>query len=54
MPEVVAVCLRGCHPEYVSKQFPNGEWLLGIGRESHGPLSRYTGSGTFVMKDSRG
>lgn len=45
---------KGCHPEYVSKQFPNGEWLLGIGRDSHGPLSRYTGGGTFVMKDSRG
>jgi hypothetical protein len=44
----------GCHPEYVSKRFSNGEWLLAIGRDSHGPLSRYTGGGTFVMKDSRG
>jgi hypothetical protein len=45
---------RGCHREYASKRFANGEWVLGIGRDSHDWMSKYRGGGTVVVKDSRG
>ena len=44
----------GCDPEYVFERFENGEWVLGIGRDSHALLSKYRGGGTVVVKDSRG
>ncbi len=44
----------GCHREYRSKRFENGEWVLGIGRDSHAVMSKYRGGGTVVLKDSRG
>lgn len=45
---------RGCDPEFSFHRFPNGEWVMGIARDSHASLSRYRGGGTVVMKDSRG
>lgn len=40
--------------EYASKRFKNGEWVLGIARDSHGIMSAFNGGGTMVVKDSRG
>jgi hypothetical protein len=45
---------QGCDPEYGYKWFPNGEWVLGISRDSHGILCKFNGGGTVVFKDSRG
>jgi hypothetical protein len=45
---------QGCDPEYKFIRFPNGEWVMGIARDSHAPMSRYRGGGTVVTKDSRG
>ncbi len=45
---------EGCDSEYAAKRFPNGEWVLGIGRDSHSMMSKYRGGGTVVVKDSRG
>ena len=45
---------EGCHSEYAAKRFKNGEWVLGIGRDSHAWLSSTRGGGTIVVKDSRG
>jgi hypothetical protein len=38
------------YPEVVTKRFDNGEWLFGIGRDSHW----YRDGGTIVVKDSTG
>ena len=45
---------EGTDPEYATKRFSNGEWVLGISRDSHGILCRFHGGGTVVLKDSRG
>jgi hypothetical protein len=45
---------QGSDPEYGCKRFSNGEWVLGISRDSHGLLCRFYGGGTVVFKDSRG
>lgn len=45
---------RGCDPEFSFRRFPNGEWVMGVARDSHAPLSLYLGGGTVVLKDSRG
>ncbi|HQR09130.1 MAG TPA: hypothetical protein PLN21_20075 [Gemmatales bacterium] len=45
---------EGIHFEYAAKRFKNGEWVLGIGRDSHAWMSSYRGGGTIVVKDSRG
>src|SRR4051794_26116441 len=45
---------RGFDRDYGAKRFPDGEWVLGIGRDSHALLARYRGGGTVVVKDSRG
>jgi len=34
------------------KRFPNGDWIFGLCRDSHGLLHR--GGGTIVVRDSRG
>jgi hypothetical protein len=41
----------GCDPEYYAQRFPDGSWVLGIGRDSH---AFFHGGGTMVLKDSRG
>jgi hypothetical protein len=43
---------RGIDPEYFAKRFPNGEWIVGISRDSHAPFNLR--GGTAVTKDSRG
>jgi hypothetical protein len=40
----------GCDPDYAYHRFDNGEWVMGIGRNSHGSSV----GGTVVLKDSRG
>jgi hypothetical protein len=45
---------EGADPGYAAKRFKDGGWVLGIGRDSHGILSKYRGGGTMVVKDSRG
>jgi len=40
--------------EYAFKRFENGEWVMGIGRDSHALMSMYRGGGTLVVRDSRG
>jgi hypothetical protein len=40
--------------EFRFKRFENGEWVLGVSRDSHGWMSKYRGGGTVVVKDSRG
>jgi hypothetical protein len=45
---------QGIDRDYAAKRFANGEWVLGVGRDSHGWMSRYHGGGTVVVKDSRG
>jgi hypothetical protein len=45
---------QGVDPDYAAKRFKDGEWVVGIGRDSHGPLSSFRGGGTLVLKDSRG
>ena len=45
---------EGCDSEYFWHRFPDGEWIIGITRDSHGFFSKYRGGGTVVMKDSRG
>jgi hypothetical protein len=40
--------------EYACKRSKNGEWVLGIARDSHGIMSALNGGGTMVVKDSRG
>jgi hypothetical protein len=42
------------HREYGVIRFPNGEWVLGIAKDSHALFSDYLGGGTVVTKDSRG
>jgi hypothetical protein len=34
--------------------YPNGEWVVGVAKDSHALYSRLTGGGTVVLKDSRG
>lgn len=34
--------------------FENGEWVVGVAKNSHGLYSRSKGGGTVVLKDSRG
>lgn len=34
--------------------FPNGEWVVGVAKNSHGMYSQLTGGGTVVLRDSRG
>ncbi len=38
---------------YAAKRFDSGEWIVGIGTNSHGFLSKLRGGGTIVVKDSR-
>lgn len=45
---------EGIHREYAYKQFKNGEWILGIGRDSHAWMSKYRGGGVMVVKDNKG
>ena len=45
---------QGVDPQYAAMRFKDGEWVLGIGRDSHGWMSKYRGGGTIVVKDSRG
>ena len=45
---------EGCDDGYAAKRFANGEWVLGIGRDSHAMMSEFRGGGTVVVKDSRG
>ena len=40
--------------ETVGLVFPNGEWVVGITKDSHAWFSAYFGGGTVVLKDSRG
>jgi hypothetical protein len=40
-------------PDYVAQRLPSGEWVLGIGRNSHAFPARFV-DGTIVIKDSRG
>jgi hypothetical protein len=42
---------RARHPEVAVKRYENGEWIFGIGKDSHGSPFR---GGTIVVKDSRG
>jgi hypothetical protein len=44
----------GCDPDYDFKKFNNGEWVAGIGRDSHALWSKNRVGGTVVLKDSRG
>ncbi|MGL4465445.1 MAG: hypothetical protein ACRC1K_25115 [Planctomycetia bacterium] len=44
----------GIDREYVTKRFPNGEWIAAICRRSHDWMSYFKGGGTVVLKDSRG
>lgn len=44
----------GADREYAAKRFKNGEWVLGVGRDSHALMAKYCGGGTVVVKDSRG
>jgi hypothetical protein len=39
-------------PEIQGAKFENGEWVIGLCRDSHGNLR--PGGGTMVLKDSRG
>jgi hypothetical protein len=45
---------KGSDFEYFWHRFPDGEWMIGISRDSHGFFSKYRGGGTVVFKDSRG
>ena len=45
---------EGIDPEYYARRFANGEWILGVSRDSHGLFCRLRGGGTVVFKDSRG
>lgn len=40
--------------ETVGIRFPNGEWVVGVAKDSHGLYSEWYGGGTVVLKDSRG
>jgi len=44
----------GSHPNYGFMRFDNGEWVLGIARDSHGFMAGFDGGGTVVVKDNRG
>jgi len=39
--------------ETVGIRFPNGEWVTGVTKDSHGLYSKWYGGGTVVLKDSR-
>lgn len=45
---------EGSDREYFWHRFPDGEWIMGISRDSHGFFSKYRGGGTVVIKDSHG
>ncbi len=38
----------------VGIRFPNGEWVTGVTKDSHGLYSEWFGGGTVVLKDSSG
>lgn len=40
--------------EAVGLCFPNGEWVMGVAKDSHTWYSDWFGGGTVVLKDSRG
>lgn len=39
---------------YATKKYDNGEWIVGVGKDSHGFFAKLNGGGTLVVKDSRG
>ncbi len=53
MPRPTATA-RDSKTEALGIVYPNGEWVVGVAKDSHALYSRLTGGGTVVLKDSRG